>query len=226
MDVQIQYLGNSGFAVRMAERVWVFDYESGPDPLPWLMEAKEAAVFVSHRHRDHYSPEKIQAWRQAKQRLILVTSKEVPETQAVRLAPGERYAAYGMTVTAFDSTDMGVSFLVETEDITLFHAGDLNLWHWADESTDEEIAEAEKAFAKAVKPLLGVKMDIAFFPRDPRQGTGFDDGFKQFRRKIKPRHLIPMHFRDDRRGLDQLCDDLFTKVHVPQKIGDVFTLHI
>lgn len=46
---------------------------------------------------------------------------------------GERLSPAGVTVEALPSTDEGVAFLVTAEGRTVFHAGDLNWWHWEGE---------------------------------------------------------------------------------------------
>ena len=99
-----------------------------------------------------------------------------------------------MTVKAFDSTDPGVSFLVEFRGLNVFHAGDLNFWHWRDESTLPEIEEADAEFRKALEPVTKEQIDLAFFPLDPRQGTMFEAGANFFILSAKPRIMIPMHY--------------------------------
>ena len=99
-----------------------------------------------------------------------------------------------VTVTAFDSTDLGVSFLVDFLGVRFFHAGDLNFWHWREESSMQEIDEADQEFRKAVRPIAQEEIDVAFFPVDPRQGTMFEAGANYFILSAKPRILIPMHY--------------------------------
>lgn len=62
----------------------------------------------------------------------------------------------------------------------VFHAGDLNFWHWRDESTVREIDEADEAFRQAVDPIMAEEIDLAFFPVDPRQGRMYDAGANYF----------------------------------------------
>ena len=78
--------------------------------------------------------------------------------------------------------------------MSIFHAGDLNFWHWRDESTTREIAEAEEEFQRAVEPIRQENIDVAFFPVDPRQGQMYDAGANYFIMSVKPRLLIPMHY--------------------------------
>ena len=86
------------------------------------------------------------------------------------------------------------SFLVDFLGMHFFHAGDLNFWHWREESTMQEIEEADQEFRKAVQPLSRERIDVAFFPVDPRQGAMFEAGANYFILAVKPRILIPMHY--------------------------------
>jgi len=58
----------------------------------------------------------------------------------------------------------------------------------------QEITEAEEDFKKALEPIKKEKVDVAFFPVDPRQGSMFEAGADSFILSIKPRLLIPMHY--------------------------------
>ena len=61
---------------------------------------------------------------------------------------------------AFRSTDQGVSFLAEAGGTRVFHAGDLNFWHWRAESTPAEVAEARRAFDRAIAEIEGERVKI------------------------------------------------------------------
>ncbi|MDD4659542.1 MAG: MBL fold metallo-hydrolase, partial [Massilibacteroides sp.] len=101
-----------------------------------------------------------------------------------------------LQVKAFGSTDVGVSFLLELEEKRIFHAGDLNNWHWKDESTLEEIAEAEAFYERELNDVAKEikELDLAMFPIDPRLGTDFMKGAIQFVSCIHVGHIAPMHF--------------------------------
>ena len=58
----------------------------------------------------------------------------------------------------------------------------------------KEIEEADAEFRKALDPLKGHPVDLAFFPLDPRQGSMFEAGANFFILSIKPRLMIPMHY--------------------------------
>ena len=201
--LKVTYYLHSGFSCALDRVLLIFDY--------WLGENRELAenkridpadfanydeiyVFISHAHPDHFDPE-VMNWH----RLFPVTyvvSHDMPiGVRGKRMAPGDAVSfGHRVKVKAFDSTDLGVSFLVDLDGIRIFHAGDLNFWHWREESTVAEIEEAEEEFNRALVPLSGEPIDIAFFPVDPRQGRMFDAGANTFIMSVKPRLLIPMHF--------------------------------
>jgi L-ascorbate metabolism protein UlaG (beta-lactamase superfamily) len=195
--MKTRYTGNSGFAVELDGDLIVFDCYD-PDKHPWLFEkavsAKSVTVFVSHSHRDHYSP-KIQEFSKAGAKFIL--SDDVPNLPgSISVKEGDVLTENGLDIRVFGSTDIGVSFFVRHGEACLFHAGDLNDWHWSDESTPDEIEKAEKDFLEILGTIRGRinRIDAAFFPVDPRMGTDHYRGAVLFAEKMKPGVLIPMHF--------------------------------
>ena len=128
--------------------------------------------------------------------MTYIVSSDMPVgTRGRRMAPGdEMKLSSRVRVKAFESTDLGVSFLVDLYGVHIFHAGDLNFWHWREESTIKEIEEADERFRRAVDPIMKESIDLAFFPVDPRQGRLFDAGANYFILSVKPRLLVPMHF--------------------------------
>ena len=198
-DIAVEYLGGSGFLVSVGDTGFLFDAsEHGADPrvLPEkerLSAFRRLYVFISHRHDDHFSET---VYSLCGEDAVYIVSFDVPQPhRGVRMEPGEERGFGPVQVRAFGSTDEGVSFLVEYAGIRLFHAGDLNLWHWRDESSIVEIQAAEKAFYDCVAPIPKEDIDVAFFPVDPRQGSMYDAGAGYFVMSVKPRILIPMHFQ-------------------------------
>lgn len=198
-DVAIEYLGGSGFLVAIGETGFLFDAsEHGADKrsLPdrdALSAFKKLYVFVSHHHDDHFSEA---IYDLCGDDAVYILGFDVPQPhRGERMKPGEERGFGPVSVQAFGSTDEGVSFLVEYTGITFFHAGDLNLWHWRDESSITQIETAERAFYDCVEPIPQEKIDVAFFPVDPRQGSMYDAGAGYFVMTVKPRIMIPMHFQ-------------------------------
>ena len=205
MDLQLRitHYYHSGFSVEADDLLFVFDYWRGEKQelhgrlqiLPeQLSKYRHVYVFISHEHIDHLDPV-VFTWKDSASVTYLVSSDMPVGTRGKRMAPGDTLELEPMiSVTAFDSTDLGVSFLLNIHGKKVFHAGDLNFWHWRDESSLKEIEEAEMEFIRAVKPISRESVDIAFFPVDPRQGTMFEAGANYFILQVKPRLLIPMHY--------------------------------
>ena len=203
-QMKITYHYNSGFSIRIGSTLFVFDYWEGEASLPEvgrlnrqiLSSFEQIYVFVSHGHPDHFSPI-IFEWREGLPITYIVSSDMPVGTRGKRIAPGETLElTEDITVTAYESTDLGVAFLLKAYDMHIFHAGDLNLWHWRQESSLREIEAAENAFYHAIAPLKGERIDVAMFPVDPRQGLMYDAGANHFILTSKPRVFIPMHWQE------------------------------
>lgn len=199
----VTYYHHSGFSVAMDDVLLVFDYWTGEHgELPedkritvdFLKQFRQVYVFISHEHPDHLDPV-VFTWRNEAAVTYIVAADMPVGTRGKRMAPGDSLTlSPEVSVKAFDSTDLGVSFLVDIQGVHVFHAGDLNFWHWREESTVKEIEEADDAFRQAVEPIAREKIDLAFFPVDARQGLMYDAGANYFIMCVKPRLLIPMHF--------------------------------
>ena len=200
----VTFFHHSGFSVEIQDTLLVFDYWRGENnDLPQgaqlknadLEKYKQILIFVTHDHEDHFD-EAIYALDHEKLPITYVVSDDLPiGKRGKRMKPGETLKIGETEIRAFDSTDKGVSFYVTVEGMHVFHAGDLNLWHWREESTIREIAQAEKAYYEAARPLERLPMDIAMFPVDPRMGGLFDAGANHFIMAVKPRLFIPMHWQ-------------------------------
>jgi L-ascorbate metabolism protein UlaG (beta-lactamase superfamily) len=163
---------------------------------------KPVYVFVSHSHADHFNPD-IFLWT-ASREITYILSKDIggelkqPGKKIILLEKGESYDDGVIYAKAYGSTDEGVSFFVRTANETLFHAGDLNNWHWRGESTPEEARNAENYFLMELKDISNeIKaVDLAMFPTDPRLGGGFLLGAEQFTAAVSVGLFAPMHFWD------------------------------
>ena len=141
-------------------------------------------------------------WKEQKPDIKYIFSKDILKRRrakaddAIYLKKGDAYQDELLTIKAFGSTDVGISFLIETEGRRIFHAGDLNNWHWKDESTPQEVAEAEGNYLKELDIIAKETsvMDLVMFPVDPRLGTDFMRGAHQFIDRIKTSVFVPMHF--------------------------------
>lgn len=198
--VFIHYLYHSGFAVEYNSYFLVFDYYRNGSYVEKAISGKpDTYVFSSHGHFDHFNSE-IFDWLKINPDIKYILSSDirhkVKNTKCSFLGPYEKLQMNGLKVSTYGSTDIGVSFLVDINGLSIFHAGDLNWWHWADESTESELAEAESLFKKEVTKFENEKIDIMFFPVDPRLGRLYYLGGEYMIQKFRPQLFIPMHFGD------------------------------
>lgn len=217
MNAKVTYLDHSGFAVTTPTAILVFDYYRDPsDSLKKILnDNKELPVvfLVSHHHPDHFNNEIFDLAQNHKRLFVLsddIFSKLVPDKgiQVAWLRNGDPAIEIpgGMTVKAYGSTDAGVSYAVtDSEGRVIFHAGDLNDWHWQDESTQHEVVKAHDAFTKILNRITDDIQEIwiAMFPVDTRLGTDFSRGAEEFTKRIKVDNFIPMHFWNK---ADLACD--------------------
>ena len=188
-------------------------------------------VLASHFHPDHFNKEVLD-WKTQRPDIIYIFSKDIlkhrraQKEDAVWLKKGEEYADETLSVRAFGSTDVGVSFLIEVENKKFFHAGDLNNWHWMEESTEQEWKGYEKNFLYEVDNLYDYthELDVAMFPVDPRLGREYMRGPEQFVKRIKTNIFVPMHFAPDYgkanafRALAETHGTHFIEIKYPGKI--------
>ena len=94
---------------------------------------------------------------------------------------------------------MGISFYIEAGGYRIFHAGDLNNWHWIEEETPSDAAKNEQDFLKELSQIAGEvpALDVVMFPVDPRLGKDYAKGAQQFIESIKVGFFLPMHFWDN-----------------------------
>lgn len=206
--IKVTYLDHSGFAVTTPDDVMVFDYYKDPDKKleKVLRESPEANVvfFVSHHHPDHFNTSIFELAQNRKRTYVLsydIFSKIVPDKglQIAWMSPGDVIDSIPGTqkVQAYRSTDAGVAYAITLPDgKVIFHAGDLNDWHWGDISTPAESRDAQAHFDKIVSRIAEdyPRMFVAMFPVDARMGTDFARGAKTFLTKIRVDNFFPMHF--------------------------------
>lgn len=207
--MRLTYIYHSGFAIEADGYAVLIDYfkdtgkslDKGFVHEDILNRAGTLYVLSSHFHPDHFNAEVLQ-WKKYKKDIVYIFSKDIlkrhraTKEDAIYLKKGDVYEDHNLHIEAFGSTDVGISFLIKAEDKLIFHAGDLNNWHWKDESTQKEVTDAEKAYLKELDDLTKrtTELDLAMFPVDPRIGTDFMRGAQQFIDRIKTSIFVPMHF--------------------------------
>lgn len=161
-------------------------------------QEKQWLVFASHRHQDHFCPDIFALAEKYPITYVLssdILSRRVPEErqeQTVRLKAGECWEDEGVFVETLKSTDEGVAFLVQAEGQVIYHAGDLNNWHWELE-TEAWNRKMEVNYQKFLEPLRGREIDAAFVVLDPRQGNSYALGMDYFLQTAKAKKVYPMH---------------------------------
>ncbi len=220
--IKLQYIWHDCFLFESERLAIVFDFWKDPlfssDDIPMFLKGvdkeKPVYVMVSHHHKDHYVKQ-IFEWGRYFPNIKYILSKDTAKfcrhiitpaslysgvrpavDSVVVLGPGESYEDERIKIDAFDSTDIGNSYGVAADGITLFHAGDLNAWIWKDESTEKEVATELKRFADVLEVIAGKypEIDLAMFPVDSRIGTEYFTGARLFVRRIDVGHFFPMHF--------------------------------
>lgn len=226
--LSVQYIYHSGFLLKTGDKQLIFDYFKGTLDL----EDKQTFVFSSHIHADHYNPE-IFKWANERANIHYILSKDIAGAQSLPpdkgritfIEPYEETQLADLSIKAYGSTDEGGSFLVHCDGLKIFHAGDLNWWHWWGEP-QEDRERAEKLFKTELAKIAGESIDIAFFPVDPRLEQYYSIGAEAFIQEIKPRIFIPMHFGEDYKAIkafaEKTRDNPATKVLEITHLGQRF----
>lgn len=206
--MKLIYIYHSGFILQGKYFVVVIDYyrEGKTENKKLISELLNhypgrLYVLVSHAHPDHYNPEILQ-WAEQRPDLQYIFSEDVKvpihslPSHCAFMKKSDSWNDELLKVKAYGSTDVGISFLIEGGGKRIFHAGDLNNWHWAEESTATEVQEYENHFLQELELLARdtKELDLALFPVDPRLGKDYMRGARQFIDRIHPLCFAPMHF--------------------------------
>jgi L-ascorbate metabolism protein UlaG (beta-lactamase superfamily) len=203
IPMKVTYLAHSGFLVETDAAYYLFDYIRGTLP---AFQEKPLYVFASHSHPDHFSAVVFepQIERHVTRYLLSydIQRKCRKSHPAFLQAHGDKLCWLKSNstlslphchVTTLRSTDLGVAFLVETGTTVLYHAGDLNWWHWEDEDKAWN-RNMEMNYKREIEKLRGKQITLAFLPLDPRQGEAYWLGMDYFVRTADVRFVLPMHF--------------------------------
>ena len=213
----LTYIFHSGFCLEMEHSILVFDCWLDPaEVMPQKLQIqKPMYVFSSHFHEDHFTKD-IFSWKSFKSDITYILSKDILKHRRAKKEDADAWLAKGavwqdehLKVTATGSNDSGVSWIVETEGRTIFHAGDLNNWYARFLTDDyqggniisQEFGEVnpgreEKLLLGELKDIQKITnhFDLVMFPVDGRIGNGYTRGARQFIERFKVGLLVPMHF--------------------------------
>ncbi|KAI4448068.1 hypothetical protein C823_002587 [Eubacterium plexicaudatum ASF492] len=212
--MKVTFLHHSSFLVELEHTILLFDYFAGDrvngfcftGAIPPLDSEKDFYVFASHKHQDHFDMDNLKLAEQYKN-VRFVFSKDCKMTRnflkkhgypqeitekITYTAPEKTYEIGTMKVRTLTSTDEGVAFCVQAEGKHIYHAGDLNWWHW--EGVGDLInGRMERSFKREMRKIENEHFDLAFVLLDPRQENDAWKGFGYFMRHIDADHVFPMH---------------------------------
>lgn len=206
--MNVTYLHHSGFVVETKTKVLVFDYytEGGCKAYfdPSVYAGKDIFVFVSHAHEDHYDRRILDWGKLPYVKYVLsfdVRTEAAFQGEALTVNPHESYDFGGIHIDTLQSNDEGVAFLVKADGKTIYHAGDLNWWHWNGEPNDFN-EDIKRSYITEINRLRGEQVDVAFVPADLRLEDKYFWAVKYFLKTVDTKILFPIHFW----GHFEVCD--------------------
>ena len=218
--MNVTYIEHSGFLVEWEHFYTLFDWWKGE--LPPLDGDKPLLVFASHSHEDHFDKHIFSLLAQypdtrfilshdirlATRRWEKLGMTEEIFARVTSLRSDSIFATHAggvpLTVRTVHSTDLGVAFLLSAEGRLVYHAGDLNWWHWTEEG-ETYCRNMEASYHRAIAKLAAAVrdesadcgcesgIDIAFVPLDPRLGDACDKGIAYLLEQIPVKTVFPMH---------------------------------
>lgn len=234
--MKVTYLGHSGFLLEMENIYCLFDYYKGEFP-EWDRD-KKMVVFVSHAHYDHFGKEIFRLGENFSEICYVLSSDIDPSEYAhagfslcsdiISMGPNEEKDVFGIKVRTLRSNDQGVAYLLHCGDRTIYHAGDLNWWHWEEES---EVFNKmiRRTYQSEINKLQQEKIDIAFVPVDPRLGEQYCWGIDCFMKRTDTKYVFPMHFWGnydifDRLMLEKCTETYKDKIMKIEREGQTFLI--
>lgn len=221
MKAKVWYLAHSGFAVQTESSFLIFDYyldePKGGTIEQGVIDPKELAeknviVFVSHNHDDHFNPVVFE-WQKTIPNIKYILSNDISEIpNAIMIGPNDTVEQENLVVKTYRSTDEGVAFLVQIDGLAIYHAGDLNWWHWEGELDTYNMKMADD-YKKQIDLLADKRIDLAFVPLDPRQERQYDWGIKYLLERNDVPYVVPMHFWNQPDVIDRLLVEPYMSCH-------------
>lgn len=234
--MKITYIGHSGFVTEWDRYIAVFDYFQGQ--VPEFEQDRKIYVFASHEHYDHFQP-CIFDWALKYPDITYILSSDIKYKIPDHISVGQIHYMKPkctlelgengeITVRTLKSTDEGVAFLLQTDRGVIYHAGDLNWWHWEEESPRYNRL-MKQSYQKEIGKLEGQHIDVAFVPADPRQGDQYYWGLNWFMKHTDTVNVFPMHNSQETEIYERLIEEPETEsyrkhiVHITGK-NQVFEL--
>ncbi len=223
MKLELSYVFHNSFLVRTPEKLLLFDYpqaeflQSGERAyVEAAVDGADLLVCVSHSHKDHFTPAIEELARHAA-RVRYVLSYDVAElypdfdpeesgrNDVTVIEPDAWAEVDGIRILGLESTDLGVGFLLQLADKTIYFGGDVAEWDWP-QADERSRAFSREHFARTLETLASFDIDLAFSNADSRLENW--SGAKRLVETLKPRFFVPMHTFGRLESLQQFCREL------------------
>ena len=219
MLARIVYIHHDCFFLLTDATALLFDYPS-PPYLPAaaatvaasVMAGRRLAVFASHSHDDHFTPDIVRATAPADTMRLIVADDvadlygDVLPPDTVAMKPGDMRVVEGMRVEALESNDQGVAYRIELDGLSIYFGGDLALWDWPGGSPAATRAVG-MSWRRTLRRLKARPVDVAFSNMDPRLPESLS-GAPDFVKTVAPRIFVPMHLDGHVEYLERHADRL------------------
>ena len=227
----VTFLAHSGFLVEWDDFYTLFDFYKGE--LPALDPKKPLLVFSSHSHEDHFDPRIFTEVFARYPNVSYYLSRDIRLTERRRekigvtdemfahvtsLRPDEVLVTEAggkpLTIRTVKSTDIGSAFLLQSGGKLVFHAGDLNWWHWVSEGK-AYCNNMAASYKRAIEKLCAAveseafdngctpQIDVAMLPLDPRLDDGFGMGIEYLLKCVEVKTVFPMHMWEHFEWIDR-----------------------
>lgn len=211
------FLYHSGTLIETDQLQLFIDVIDGVEQL--INYDKQIYFLVTHGHADHFDSAIYNHIAHANVYYILSDDIDLlPLDHYTLVAPDQVKQFSDFKLKTYGSTDKGVSFIIELNGQTIFHAGDLNWWHWQNDS--EAAQKDEEAQFKAIAAQLPQTIDLAFVPCDPRLVAASDWAMTHIAQTKRVTYMVPIHFNHHFESLDNLKNSVvnqLTKLLIPAK---------
>ena len=185
--MKVTHLYHSGCLVELEEHLLLFDYYQGQLN---LNHNKPLYVFVSHRHYDHYNPEIFKLNHPHIIYILSNTLRHKYDTYYVDIH--QTYQIDDLSISTLLSTDEECAFIVQVENQTIYHAGDLHWWHWEGESQKDN--EYQHITYQQEINSIDQPIDLACIVVDIRQEKNYLLGLSYFLHHVPCHYVLPIHY--------------------------------
>lgn len=218
-------MGWSGWAIQTKNHFLIFDDTTGEKYIQLQRLANaNVIIFISHGHKDHYDSS-VYSWKKQIKNIRYVSgNSDTSAADTLFMEGRQEIQVDDVKITSIPATDAGVGFLVEVDDLLIFHAGDHANWGGS------SFADFNWGIDYLAKKASNI--DLMFMPIATGNGEMRDsiyDGVVSAIGKLRPNAMFPMH---GRAHLLQSFKEKFdkensakteTKIHAPKINGKTFT---